>query len=89
MKRIKVISLDDDIYEKLKNVDNASKLVNNLLSEYFRKMSYENMSIEELDKIISVTEQKNVIEERKKSLEKEMKDLDNKINQLNEQNVVR
>ena len=39
MARNKTISLGEDVFEKLASVDNQSRLVDNLLREYFKEFA--------------------------------------------------
>ena len=64
----RLITLDYEINEKLKDQSNASGFINDLLTEYFNKTKYEEMSIEELKKVVEI-----------EKLEKKFKEEINKI----------
>jgi hypothetical protein len=66
MKVNRTYSLDFEIIEKLKGIDNVSELINNLLSEYFAKKDnfLDRMSVEELEMFIKLEKQKTEIEKK-------------------------
>jgi len=64
MKQIKSITLNVDIIEKLKEVKNASALINKLLDDYFKIESYQ--TEEELQKRLNIIE---IEEKAKKEIE--------------------
>lgn len=42
----------DDIRENLKSIPNRSELINQLLSEHFKSISLDNLTLEEREKIL-------------------------------------
>lgn len=54
MGQAKYIYFTDDNLEQLKRVDNMSKLINDLLTQHFKKIDPETMSPEEIKKMIAV-----------------------------------
>ena len=65
----KTLYLPDDVHTKLGAVDNASKLVTDLLTKHFEFKDLRNLSIPELERQIK-------IEERKAQLKKELEEYD-------------
>lgn len=74
VKRNKMISIDEDIIDMLKDERNVSGLINNLLKEYLDKNIIEQMSYEELERRIKLEKQKKEIEER---FNEQLKELEN------------
>jgi len=54
MKRMKMITLDEDLIDKLKTKPNASQLINDLLIQFFEKDDIQQMGVEELKKFIAI-----------------------------------
>jgi len=54
MGQAKYIYFTDDNLEQLKKVDNMSKLINDLLREHFNKLDPNQMTPEEIRKIIAI-----------------------------------
>lgn len=67
MAKILNVYIQDDNQEKLKNIDNQSRLINDLLREHFRKQDPNQMTPEEIRKMIAI---KKIEKEYKDKLEK-------------------
>ena len=50
MKVMRTYTIEEEIAERLKKEGNASKLINQLLEEYFHKSDINSMTIEELER---------------------------------------
>ncbi len=70
MKVQKLIMLDYELMEKLRNEPSASKLINTLLLGHYEGKSLEKMSEQEIDKMIR-------LEELKKKHTEELKEAEN------------
>jgi hypothetical protein len=68
MGRSKQVYLSDEMYNRLLNEENASKLINNLLEDYFQKTDINTMSEEQLIKAIKKAELKQEFEDKLKGL---------------------
>ena len=54
MAKILNVYIQDDNQENLKNISNQSKLINDLLREHFNKLDPNQMTPEEIRKIIAI-----------------------------------
>ncbi len=86
MKVTKTFTLDLEIIEKLKQEDNASELVNNLLTNYFNISDNKELSLEE--KLKEVEELENAViqeqEIKRKKLEEDIQQLKQKEKEMKE-----
>jgi len=69
MKTNKILSLDSDLVEKLREEANGSALVNKLLREHYDRKDFSKMSTEELEVFIASEEAKKAYNERLKEIE--------------------
>ena len=83
MKAQKILSLDAEIIDQLKNTGNASKLINDMLIEYF--FSGSNLEKTEIQGNIKFTE-KEILEKKQKieNLKQKLIDLENKDKKIKE-----
>lgn len=56
------IYLSDELNAKLKQEDNVSKLIQNLLNDYYKSQTEGEMSIADIDKLIAIEKLKLQIE---------------------------
>lgn len=60
MRILRSYTIDTEIVKKLQKEDNASDLINCLLTEHFRKTDVKKMSAEELKKFIKIETAKRI-----------------------------
>ena len=83
MKGNKLVTLDIEIIEQLKNTENASKLINEMLIEYF--FSGSDLKREELQGKIKLEENQILEKEKKiKNLKVRLEDIDKKDKKIKE-----
>lgn len=68
MAKILNVYIQDDNQEKLKDIPNQSKLINDLLREHFRKLDPNQMTPEEIRKEIKRRKLKEEFEKRLKEI---------------------
>lgn len=68
MSKQRYVYMRDEIEKQLKKENNASKLINDLLEDYFRKQNPAEMSINELEQYIKTQELKKEYERRLKEI---------------------
>jgi cysteinyl-tRNA synthetase len=83
MKRFKHFTIDEEIAEELEKEKNASKIVNNLLKDYYNSNS--NLKKQELkNKLIQIKEEREKLTNEMEVIEKQIISIEKEENRINE-----
>jgi len=73
MKRQIIFNLDEYLVDKLKAMDNRSLFLNELLTQYFKDRDFDDLTLEDIQTLLKLENEKTELLNKIKELDKEIK----------------